>query len=100
MRRDELRDGDKVDLPGPCPRADFIAQAPALLAEIQANLYAEAKARLDGNIRTDLTDFEAIAAYFGAAAEDDDAKSGFKGWVRAPWARPTGAERWRRSRRG
>ena len=35
--------------------------------------------------------FDEIAAFFGAAAEDDE-KSGFKGWVRAPWARPTGAE--------
>ena len=91
IRRDKLRDGDKVISQG-LPRADFLAQAPALLAEIQANLFAEAKARLDGNIRSDLKDFEAIAAYFGAASEDDDAKSGFKGWVRAPWARPTGAE--------
>ncbi len=91
IRRDKLRDGDKVISQG-LPRAEFLAQAPALLAEIQANLFAEAKARLDGNIRSDLTDFEAIADYFGAASEDDDARSGFKGWVRAPWARPTGAE--------
>jgi prolyl-tRNA synthetase len=91
IRRDRLRDGDKVVSHG-LPRADFLAQAPGLLAEIQANLFAEAKARLDGNIRDDLKDFDSIAAYFGAASEDDDAKSGFKGWVRAPWARPTGAE--------
>lgn len=59
--------------------------------EIQQNLFAEAKARLDGNIRSDFSDFDAIAAWFGAAA-DDDAQTGFKGWVRAPWARPSGAE--------
>jgi prolyl-tRNA synthetase len=91
IRRDNLRDGDKIVSQG-IARLDFLGQAPALLAEIQANLYAEAKARLDGNIRSDLKDFEAIAAYFGAAAEDDEAKSGFKGWVRAPWARPAGTE--------
>jgi prolyl-tRNA synthetase len=55
-----------------------------LLAEIQAGLYAEAKARLDGNIKRDIENFEALAAYFG---EDDDS---FKGWVRAPWSKPTG----------
>ncbi len=79
------------DFARPEPRG-FPGQAPGLLAEIQADLFDEAKARLDGNIRSDLKDFDAIAAYFGAAAEDDEAKSGFKGWVRAPWARPTGVE--------
>ena len=91
IRRDRLRDGDKVISQG-LSRVGFLLQAPGLLAEIQANLFNEAKARLDGNIRSDLKDFDAIAAYFGAAAEDDEAKSGFKGWVRAPWARPTGVE--------
>jgi prolyl-tRNA synthetase len=91
IRRDKLRDGDKIVSQG-ILREEFLGRAPALLAEIQQNLYAEAKARLDGNIRSDLKDFEAIAAYFGAAAEDDEAKSGFKGWVRAPWARPAGTE--------
>jgi prolyl-tRNA synthetase len=90
IRRDRLRDGDKVVSQG-LARGDFVAGAPALLAEIQANLFAEAKARLDGNIRSDLKTFDAIAAYFGEAAEED-AKSAFKGFVQAPWARPTGKE--------
>jgi prolyl-tRNA synthetase len=90
IRRDRLRDGDKVISTG-FSRADFLAQAPDLLAEIQKNLFDEAKARLDGNIRRDLKTFEEIAEFFGAATEDD-AKAGFRGWVRAPWAAPTGAE--------
>ncbi len=90
IRRDRLRDGDKILSQG-LARAEFVARAPALLSEIQANLFAEAKARLDGNIRSDFKDFDAIAAYFGEAGEDD-AKSAFKGFVRAPWARPTGPE--------
>ncbi len=49
MRRDALRDGDKV-VSHTRPRAEFVAGAPALLDEIQARLFAEAKARLDGNI--------------------------------------------------
>ncbi|MGZ5922413.1 MAG: hypothetical protein ACXWLT_11665 [Rhizomicrobium sp.] len=84
MRRDDLRDGDKVKSIAK-PRVDFIEGAVQLLAEIQAGLYAEAKARLDGNIKCDLTSFEAVAAYFG---EDDDS---FKGWVRVAWSKPTGA---------
>ncbi len=90
IRRDRLRDGDKIISQG-LARGEFVARAPALLAEIQANLFAEAKARLDANICSDLTTFPAIAAYFGEAAEDD-ARSVFKGFVRAPWARLTGKE--------
>jgi prolyl-tRNA synthetase len=66
-------------------RQDFLENAVQLLAEIQAGLYAEAKARLDNNIKRDITSWDGIAAYFG---EDDEA---FKGWVRAPWSKPSGA---------
>jgi prolyl-tRNA synthetase len=84
MRRDDLRDGDKVKSIAKA-RVDFIEGAVQLLAEIQAGLYAEAKARLDGNIKKDIASFDALAAYFG---DDDDS---FKGWVRVAWSRPTGA---------
>jgi len=46
---------------------------------------------LDDNIRSDIKTFEALADYFGPAADDEDATSAFKGWVRASWSRPTGA---------
>jgi prolyl-tRNA synthetase len=85
MRRDQLRDGDKVKSVVK-PRVDFLEMAVQLLAEIQAGLYAEAKARLDNNIRRDILTFEALAAYFG---EDEES---FKGWIRAPWSRPGGEE--------
>ena len=64
-----------------------------LLADIQSALYAEAKARLDSNILTGFKTFEDIAAYFGPSAEteEDEAGSAFKGWVKVPWSRPTGA---------
>jgi prolyl-tRNA synthetase len=83
MRRDDLRDGDKIKSVVK-PRVDFIEGAVQLLAEIQAGLYAEAKARLDSNIRRDILTFDALADHFG---EDDES---FKGWVRVPWARPSG----------
>ena len=60
--------------------------AKKMLAEIQAGLYAEAKARLDGNIKRDILTWDALAGYFG---EDEES---FKGWVRVAWARPSGAE--------
>jgi prolyl-tRNA synthetase len=91
MRRDVLRDGDKV-ISRAMPRAEFLEAAPALLAEIQQALYDEAKARLDGNIATGIASVEALADFFGeAAAEEDGDAAAFKGWVRAPWSRPTGA---------
>ena len=63
---------------------DFVETVVQTLTEIQAGLYADAKARLDNNIKRDVTSFDALAAYFG---EDEDS---FKGWVRAPWMRPSG----------
>jgi prolyl-tRNA synthetase len=90
MRRDRLRDENEKMVSIGMDRTAFIAGAGALLEDIQAGLFAQAKARLDGNIRTDIRTFEDLAAYFGPAAEDDDATTAFKGWVRAPWSRPSG----------
>ncbi len=89
MRRDALRDGDKIASQA-MARDAFIEAAPGLLSEIQASLYADAKARLDESI-TPIASFADLEAYFGAAAEDDDAASAFKGWARVSWAKPTGA---------
>ena len=85
MRRDKLRDGDKIKSQQ-LPRADFIAQAVDLLGDIQNELLNEAKARLAANIRTDIKTFDQLADYFGT--DDEDGK--FKGWVRAGWCKPTG----------
>jgi prolyl-tRNA synthetase len=56
-----------------------------LLAEIQAGLYADAKARLDGNIKSGVTDWKGVEDYFAGSDED------FKGWLKVSWSRPTGA---------
>jgi len=90
MRRDALRTPDEKLASKALGRAEFVAAAPALLAEIQAGLFAEAKARLDASIRSDIKSFDELAAYYGPAAEDDDAATAFKGWVRAPWCKPSG----------
>jgi prolyl-tRNA synthetase len=85
MRRDALRDGDKVKSIAK-PKQDFLESAVQLLAEIQAGLYSEAKARLDANIRSGVTDWRGVQDYF-AGNEDE-----FKGWLRVSWSKPTGAE--------
>lgn len=84
MRRDVLRDGDKVKSIA-MGRQDFIDQAAALLVEIQQALFAEAKARLDANIKSGVTDWQGVEDYF--AGSDDE----FKGWLKISWAKPTGA---------
>jgi prolyl-tRNA synthetase len=89
MRRDKLRDGDKV-VSMNLPRDQFVGEAAQILTDIQVRLFAEAKTRLDSNIRSDIGDFGALAEYFGAGGDEDEA-SEFRGWVRAPWSRPSGA---------
>jgi prolyl-tRNA synthetase len=63
--------------------ADFVATAGQALEAIQSRLFAEAKARLDGNIRRDLADWDSIAAYF--------TDTPVPGWVEIGWSKPTGA---------
>lgn len=82
IRRDKLYQDSGKLATAFTPRAEFVAEAAALLEAIQAGLYAEAKTRLDANIARDVTD---LAAHF----KGDDAK--FVGWVEVQWARPTGA---------
>jgi prolyl-tRNA synthetase len=84
MRRDALRDGDKVKSIG-MARQDFLENAVQFLCEIQAGLYAEAKARLEANIKSGVKDWIGVEDFFGA---DDDS---FKGWLRVAWSKPTGA---------
>jgi prolyl-tRNA synthetase len=89
MRRDALREGDKV-VSHTKLRDAFVAEAPALLDSIQQSLYAEARARLDDNIVTGITSFAELEAYFGAPAGEDEGGA-FRGWAKAAWSRPEGA---------
>jgi prolyl-tRNA synthetase len=82
LRRDRLYKEDGKLATAFTPRDEFVAAAPAMLEEIQSNLYAEAKERMETNIRRDVTD---LAAHFAG----DEA--GFAGWVEVQWAKPSGA---------
>jgi len=86
IKRNALREGEKIKS-HTLARADFVAQAPALLETIQNEMYVEAKARLEGNIRGDFATFADIEKYYGT----DDEGGEFKGWARVQWSRPTGA---------
>lgn len=82
LRRDRLYKDDGKLATAFTPRAEFLASAATMLEDIQFGLYAEAKVRMDSNIRRDVID---LAAHFA----EDDAK--FAGWVEVQWSRPTGA---------
>jgi len=85
LRRDALYDAAGKLASIIAGRDDFIAGSPKLLEAIQQRLHHEAKARLDGNIRRDITDFEKLKSHFGE-------QSRYPGWVEVQWARPTGVE--------
>ena len=51
------------------------------------SLFAQAKKRMDDNIRADIKTLDDLNKYFG---KDDDSGE-FKGWVRVGWSKPTGA---------
>jgi len=85
IRRDRLyREDGKLDS-AIVAKGDFVAGAAAMLEEIQATLYSEAKARLDGNIRRGVTDFAEIETHFAESER-------YPGWVEVNWARPSGEE--------
>ncbi|MEQ1726377.1 MAG: aminoacyl--tRNA ligase-related protein [Sphingopyxis sp.] len=64
-------------------RDAFAASAGAVLESIQVNLFAEARHRMDSNIRRDISDFAALEAYFTTTA--------IPGWAEVEWSRPSGA---------
>ncbi|MCX7359236.1 MAG: His/Gly/Thr/Pro-type tRNA ligase C-terminal domain-containing protein [Alphaproteobacteria bacterium] len=86
IKRNALREGEKIKS-HTLEKADFVAQAAGLLEATQKELFDEAKARLDGNIRGDLATFADIEKYYGT----EDKEGEFKGWTRVQWSRPTGA---------
>ncbi len=83
IRRDRLyREDGKLDSRIVANGA-FVQDATAMLEDIQAALFADAKARLDGNIDTSIGDIEALKAHFKASDKP--------GWALVQWSKPTGA---------
>jgi prolyl-tRNA synthetase len=64
---------------------DFVGKAAGLLAEIQAALHGEAKARLNANIVRGIASLDELTKFY---AEDQR----YPGWIELGWSRPTGAE--------
>ncbi len=86
IKRNALREGEKTKS-HTLARADFLAQVTGLLETAQKELFEEAKARTEANIKSDLKTFADLERYYGT----DDESGEFKGWARVSWSRPTGA---------
>jgi len=84
LRRDALwGEGGKPAFQSPA-REQAAQMLPALLAEIQSALFAQALERREANITRDIVSMDELAAFF---AEDRR----YPGWAEVQWARPTGA---------
>lgn len=84
LRRDELYDMNGKLKPDFIKKEDLVARVPGLLADIQGQLFARAKARHDSRIDASITQIDALKAYFKASKNP--------GWALVQWAKPTGAE--------
>ena len=91
MRRDRLRDGDKVvshTLPARRLRG---RGAGACWMDIQARSMPRPRRGSTTTSSTDIKSFDELAEYFGAAEADDEGGA-FKGWVRRPLVAAGGRE--------
>jgi prolyl-tRNA synthetase len=82
LRRDRLYTAEGKLASAMMARGDFVGGAGAQIEDIEASLFAEAKARLVANVARDVTN---LATHF-KGSEDK-----FVGWVEVQWSRPTGA---------
>jgi prolyl-tRNA synthetase len=85
IRRDRLYQDSGKLASSIQPRAEFVAAAAALLEDIQNSLFAEAKARLDANIRRGVTAFAELERFFAESEK-------FPGWVEVEWSKPSGGD--------
>jgi len=82
LRRDRLYRADgKLDSQV-VAKSDFVAAAAGMLEEIQQALFAEAHARLHGNIDKSITALDALKAHFKGVKKP--------GWALVQWSKPTG----------
>ncbi|MFZ5747242.1 MAG: proline--tRNA ligase [Pseudomonadota bacterium] len=84
IRRDRLYREDGKLNSAIVARDAFVGDAVAMLEDVQATLFREAKQRMDANIRRDVTEFADLVEAF-----DEGGK--YPGWVEVQWSRPTGA---------
>jgi prolyl-tRNA synthetase len=86
LRRDRLWDIETGKLATSFPeKAQFLAEAGAMLEDIQRSLFTEAAERRDASITRGITGWDAVATHFRDGGK-------YPGWVEVEWAKPTGAQ--------
>ncbi|NNM78772.1 proline--tRNA ligase [Sphingomonas sp. ID1715] len=85
IRRDRLYQDSGKLASAIQPRAELVGGIAALLEEIQSGMFAEARTRLDANIRRGVSEFAELERCFAEAEK-------FPGWVEVEWSKPSGAE--------
>jgi prolyl-tRNA synthetase len=84
LRRDALWDAASGKPAFQTPSRDLAVQTiPSILADMQTALFTQAQDRREANIVRDITDLDALAAFFG-----EDRK--YPGWAEVQWSKPTG----------
>ncbi|MDF7775004.1 proline--tRNA ligase [Sphingomonas sp. AOB5] len=84
IRRDRLyREDGKLDS-AVVAKGDFVAGAVASLEEVQQSLFDQANARMQANIRRDVTEFAELQTFFEQGGK-------FPGWLEVSWSKPSGA---------
>ena len=74
-------------------KAEFVSGLKKRLEGIQQEMFDKAKARMDQNIRTDITTPEAFKAYFASSNEwIEDAKIGKVAFVKGKWCGDSATE--------
>jgi prolyl-tRNA synthetase len=83
LRRDRLYKDDGKLNSAILAKADFVAAVADMLTDIQTSLHMQARGRLEASIERNISDKDALAAFFTANSK--------AGWVEVQWSKPTGA---------
>ncbi len=84
LRRDKLWNSETGKVAFVTPKRDDVAgEMGAMLEEIQANLFNEARERRDANITSGMSEWSEVADHFANGGK-------YPGWVEVQWSKPTG----------
>ncbi len=84
LRRDKLWNSETGKVAFVTPKRDDVAgEMGAMLEEIQANLFNEARERRDANVTSGMSEWSEVADHFANGGK-------YPGWVEVQWSKPTG----------
>ncbi|WP_340587724.1 aminoacyl--tRNA ligase-related protein [Erythrobacter alti] len=84
LRRDELWNAENGKPAFQNPTREVAQETlSSVLADMQSGLFTEARERREANITRDISDMDALAAFFG-----EDRR--YPGWAEVQWSKPTG----------